>query len=394
MMRSLATAVSRSRAERSDAPLRGWERDTGRSVDWRLLPGAIDNVLASSLRAWTGVYCDDASRCLLTVVGSRRGNRFSAVYVGSRRVPEFTFTNRVLAWERGPGEASSGELVLGYGPGSLRQATGYIADGETRHQVRLTEPAMPGQAVASWAGRYHTDAGHGPTVDVTVDGPGLAVRVNGGPPARPELRDGALCWDGNWLRITRVASGATRLTACLAGHCAPGETLDGEQAGEFAAPYLGEYHARRSPDAAPPDLRLIVGPDSLTVGEAEPQPYRFGASWFRWGDGSPDATSGELRAYIDPLTYRPCLSGTVTWPGRAEPVHGTGAGASAAASPWTLRHAGSEPIPEWAAADLIAISGQWAAGGGLHLHAQWRKAFTTHALLRQVAAALRRPRTN
>ncbi len=391
MARSLAAAVYRSRAERSDGPLREWERDTGRSVDWRLLPAAIDNVLASSLRAWTGAYLDDGSRCLLTVVGSRRGNRFSVVYVGGQRVPEFTFANRVLAWENGPRGASSGELVFGYEPGSLRQATGYIDDGDGGRRVKLAEPALQGSAVAAWAGRYVTGAGRGPAVDITVDGAGLTVSVDGGPRARPELRDGALCWDGNWLRIAHPADGAARLTACLPGYGRPGETLEGEQDGGFIAPYLGEYHARRPPGAAAPDLPLIIGPGVLTVGEAEPQPYRFDAPWLRWGDGSPDTASGELHAYIDPLTYRPCLSGTVTWPGQgAEPVHAAETGASAAASPWTLRHADSDPIPGWAAAELIVLSDRWATAGGLHLYAQWRKAFTAHALLRQVAAALRR----
>lgn len=224
-----------------------------------------------------------------------------------------------------------------------------------------------------------------------MDGAGLTVSVDGGPRARPELRDGALCWDGNWLRIAHPADGAARLTACLPGYGRPGETLEGEQDGGFIAPYLGEYHARRPPGAAAPDLPLIIGPGVLTVGEAEPQPYRFDAPWLRWGDGSPDTASGELHAYIDPLTYRPCLSGTVTWPGQgAEPVHAAETGASAAASPWTLRHADSDPIPGWAAAELIVLSDRWATAGGLHLYAQWRKAFTAHALLRQVAAALRR----
>lgn len=388
MARSLAKAVSRSRAERSEAPLHAWGRDTSRKVDWRLLPAAIDNVLASSLRAWTGVYLDEASRCLLTVVGSRRGNRLSAVYADGQRVPEFTFANRVLAWENG---LTSAELVFGHEPGSLRQATGYIGDAAGGRQVRLAEPPLRGPAVATWAGRYVTGAGRGPAVDIAVDGTGLTVSVDEGPPAHPELRDGALCWDGNWLRIARPAGGAARLTACLAGYGRAGETLEGEQQGGFIAPYLGEYHARRSPDAPTPDLPMIIGPGAVTVGEAEPQPYRFDSPWLRWGDGSPYATSGELHAYIDPLTCRPCLSGTVTWPGQAaEPVHGIGAGASAAASPWTLRHAESESIPEWAAVELIALSDRWTTAGGLHLYAQWRKAFATHALLRQVAAALRR----
>ena len=388
--RSLAAAVSRSRAERSDVPLRGWERDTGRSVDWRLLPAAIDNVLASSLRAWTGVYLEEASQCLLTVVGSRRGNRFSAVYAGGQRVPEFTFANRVLAWESGPGGASSGKFVFGYEPGSLRQATGYIDDGNGGRRVRLAEPALRGPAVAAWAGRYVTEAGRGLSVDITMDSGGLTVSVDGGRPARPELRDGTLSWDGNWLRIICPADGTARLTACLAGYGRPGGTLAGERADAFIAPYLGEYHARRSGTAEAPDLPLIVRADSLTVGTAAAQPYRFDAPWLRWGDGAPDTTSGELHAYIDPLTYRPCLSGTATWPGQAaELVHATGAGVSAPASPWTLRHAGSGPLPVWAAADLIALADRWANAGGLHLHAQWRKAFATHALLRRIAAALR-----
>jgi hypothetical protein len=193
--------------------------------------------------------------------------------------------------------------------------------------VTLVEPALRGPALASWVGRYLSGSGSGPIVEVTLNGAGPVVIVDGTPRPEPELRDGALCWNDDWISVASVAGGPARLTASLAGH---GDQLDAERAGDFVAPYLGSYLGWRS-SGEQGTFALTISADAVAVGSrAQPQEHSFHSPTLAWSGARQGATSGQLRLYIDPLSCRPCFSGAIDWSdGSFERVHGVATGPTA-----------------------------------------------------------------
>jgi tetrapyrrole (corrin/porphyrin) methylase-like protein len=384
--RELAASVNRARAERSHAPLRAWERARERPVDWRRLPAAVANVLASSLNAWTGIYLDEPSQRLITIVGNRRGNRAGAVFVGSRRIRSFSFANHVLAWDDGPSGCPQGELQLGYGAESCRRASGRLTglDGSGT-DVTLDEPELRGPTLASWVGRYLSDGDSRPT-DVTVRAPGLVVTVDGAAHEVLELRDGRLQHNGGWLAVTAGPGGAHRLSARDGdGELALG--VVGDRSRDFVEPFVGAYRVCRSTAGGREFFDLTITADSIAVGGADgAHPFRFEEPFLSWtaSDGE-----GRLHLYLDALTLAPAFSGSMTGAdGTAQAVYGIAASTGSVDPQWALRHVGAPPLPAWAIADLTLISRPWIAIGGLHLESQWRKTHATHFLIARLAATL------
>ncbi|GAB7037049.1 MULTISPECIES: SAM-dependent methyltransferase [Catenuloplanes] len=383
--RQLADAITRCGRERSRRPLLAFADGLGYRVRWPSLGTAIDDVLSDSLQPWSGVYLDEASRAVLTVVGSARANGASVVFLDGVRLRDVTFVDGRLRWD-GPGGVGFASLTFGCAD-RVRRVTGTWrtgADGPAR-ELDAAEPTAAGPALAGWTGRYLVRSGTGPAVPVEIgvgsDGrPVLGVageRIAGALPA-----DGALRWAGGSVRVQAPTGQSRRLTGTIDG-LGP---VQGDEDPGYIAPYAGVYHVRGGGRVATLTVtaapgRVLVGGSCLD-GEHEAVFHNRELTW----------DSGSVRLFVDPLTGAPSLYGTLAGEIRIQGITAGGAGGTGGDEP-TVWHvgAGSLPawsLPGWAVASLRAVAEPWRPHGGLQLYSEWLKVTATHQLLRGVAERL------
>lgn len=108
-------------------------RERGCNVDWNHIPAAIDNVHASALLPWTGIYADTQRKMSLIVLGNQTTNGKSLLFVDAKPISNFTFNNYTLLWKQEEGNTTSGwiQFSLPQRSGSyIRTVSGKIWTGD------------------------------------------------------------------------------------------------------------------------------------------------------------------------------------------------------------------------------------------------------------------------
>lgn len=104
-------------------------KERGCNVDWNNIPSAIDNVHASALLPWTGIYADVQKRISLIIIGNHTTNGKSLVFVDNHAISNFSFNNYTLLWKKEEGNATSGCIQFSLPQRSgeyIRKVTGRI----------------------------------------------------------------------------------------------------------------------------------------------------------------------------------------------------------------------------------------------------------------------------
>ncbi len=369
--RSLLDAVVEGTRCGDRRPLNQWQRRMDVDVTWPSFPGAIDDVLASSLAPWTGVYLDEAHQISVALVAS--GSRRGLLWVAGTPIDAFQFHDHMIAWRDGE---VTGDLLMGWD--GNRTVTGTFVDGERRQpvDVRAVEPIVAGPPLVSASGRYVGDDG---AVEILVSPrAGVAEVVVNGEPAVAAFARGAVRWEGGWLQP--LTGSPPRIRGEL-GTTPFAATADPA----FGDTFCGEYFVRRTHDGRASMHRLSIRPGAVELDG------RTIAATFR--DRRLTCTEGPeftaaLNLFVDPLTGAPALFGTLTDAEGPARVSGVAAGKAAAAEP--IWHSGGVSLPEWAVAQLRPIARRWEPRGGLHLYSQWQKTAGTHRVVRKVRASLPR----
>lgn len=164
-------------------------KEKGCDVDWNHIPAAIDNVHASALLPWTGIYADVQRRISLIILGNHTTNAKSLLFVDTQPIVNFTFNNYTLLWKKEEGNTTSGciQFSLPQRSGAyIRSVTGRIWTGDEPTQANFNAveqvidesftPVMP-----DLQGRYSLRCKNGEWHEVTLLRNGSTIVFNDDP---------------------------------------------------------------------------------------------------------------------------------------------------------------------------------------------------------------------
>ncbi|HYW72188.1 MAG TPA: SAM-dependent methyltransferase [Pyrinomonadaceae bacterium] len=374
---------------------------------------ANEDLKASMLLSWSGVYLSPDEKLVLTIIGSPDLNELSVVYANTIQIKGFTFNNSTLIWKTKDGNPNNAVLVFKIddreSPHSfLRSVSGkYWANGDdepTDDNLSASEVLAGANPLSVWTARYETR--------VTTDGanwhegPAIAVIAPRPDQSPNEARllieeititdgrfeDNAISWGRNRINFAQDpdSNGRKVISGALDGYWPGGANLKGASVVEYDDPFRGRYSTyefdkgvwKRNGD-------FNFAGSAVHLGQSKIEKVVFRNNWLTWSHAGGAADNGEIQFSIDPTSQVPKFVGYV-WTGNARPknpnIQGTFAldlNNSAACKP--PAPVGVTNLPAKIFEVLCAISLAASDPATLFIWSRWQRACFTSRLVNSLA---------